>query len=224
MPIAPLRPLRLAVVVISYEGKGLLAKFLPSLIAHSEDAELIVIDNASTDGTATWLADTYPAIRLIRLAVNTGFAGGYNLGLARLAAEGHSHYLLINSDVEVQPGWLAPLLPYTQRAGVAHAQPTHFEYSGAAGGYIDQLGFPFCRGRVFDTVEADAGQYADARQVFWASGACCLVRADAFHTLGGFEAGFYAHMEEIDLCWRLRQAGYESGLSLRARCGTWGAT
>lgn len=209
---------RVAIVVLSYQGCELLRRFLPGIVATAAEvrgAEVWVVDNASTDGTWELLEAEFPTVQRMRIAVNRGFTNGYVESLPQIAAE---HYVLINSDVEVTPGWLtAPLTLLEARPEVAavqpkilaQRQPTHFEYSGAAGGYLDALGYPFCRGRVFFEVEADQGQYNDAREVFWASGACCFVRAAAYHAVGGLDNSFYAHMEEIDLCWRLQRAGYQ---------------
>ena len=157
----------------------------------------------------------YPQIRLVSLPVNTGFAGGYNEALAQIEAE---YYVLLNSDIEVTPNWVTPLIELMDADPTIAAcqpklrdyyKPTHFEYAGAAGGYIDWLGYPFCRGRIFDACEVDNGQYDDAREVFWATGACMFVRAAVFRQLGGFDTQFFAHMEEIDLCWRMKNAGYK---------------
>ncbi len=205
----------IAVVVLSYQSRELLRQFLPLLIAYNRpDAEVWVVDNASTDGTAELLAAEFPAVRTLRLAVNRGFTNGYVQSLPQIAAD---YYVLINSDVAVTPGWLDPLAALLdanpQAAAVqpkilAHRQQTHFEYSGAAGGYLDTWGYPFCRGRIFDTVEADTGQYNDTRAVAWTTGACMMIRADVYHASGGLDNDFYAHMEEIDLCWRLRNQGH----------------
>ncbi|WP_266368858.1 glycosyltransferase family 2 protein [Tellurirhabdus rosea] len=205
----------LAVVILNYNGRAFLEQFLPSVLAHSSGHAVYVADNASTDDSVALLEKRFPEVRLIRLAQNEGYAGGYNRALAGVEAR---YFLLLNSDVEVTANWLAPLLDLMRRhPGAAACQPKirsfhqkeQFEYAGAAGGYIDPLGYPFCRGRIFDTVEPDRGQYDDERRIFWATGACMLVRADVFRQLGGFEAAFFAHMEEIDLCWRLQNAGHE---------------
>lgn len=209
-----------AVVVLSYNGKAQLEAFLPSVVAHSRlaggrEVEVWVVDNASTDGTLPYLQQHFPTVRTLRLEVNQGFVGGYVNSLPRISAQ---HYVLINADVEVTPGWLAPLAQqFDADPTVAAIQPkilserqrTHFEYSGAGGGYMDYLGYPFCRGRLFFDLEEDTGQYDDTRAVFWASGACLAIRADLYHQSGGLDTSYYAHMEEIDLCWRLKNQGYK---------------
>ena len=202
-----------AVVILNWNGRDHLATYLPSVVAHSAGARLVVADNGSTDDSAAVVA-TFPAVEWLALPENYGFAEGYNRALARVDAE---VYVLLNSDVRVTAGWLdAPLrrLRADPRAAavqpkvLADRQPTHFEYAGAAGGYLDALGYPYCRGRVFDAVEADRGQYDDAARIDWATGACCFVRAAAYREVGGLDGSYFAHMEEIDLCWRLRRAGY----------------
>ncbi len=207
--------MKTAVVILNYNGKYFLEKFLPSVIAYTEDAQIVVADNCSTDGSAEMVLQQFPQIRLIRNASNEGYAGGYNQALRQVDAE---YYVLLNSDVEVTPRWLSPLVAFMDsHPHVAACQPklkeygrkTHFEYAGAAGGFIDYLGYPFCRGRIFQEMEADAGQYEDTRPVFWASGACMVVRASVYWKLGGLDAAFFAHMEEIDLCWRMHNTGYQ---------------
>ncbi|PLK44290.1 glycosyltransferase family 2 protein [Emticicia sp. TH156] len=206
---------KVAIVILNYNGQGFLGEFLPSVIKHAEGYEIVVADNASTDNSLVFMRHNYPQIRLISLPVNTGFAGGYNEALAQIEAD---YYVLLNSDVEVTPNWVAPVVELLDaNPAIAACQPKlkdynnrqQFEYAGAAGGYIDWLGYPFCRGRIFDTCEADNGQYDDTREVFWATGACMFVRASVFHELGGFDTSFFAHMEEIDLCWRMKNAGYQ---------------
>lgn len=204
-----------AIVILNYNGQGFLQKFLPSVIQYSEGHEIIVADNASTDNSVAFLGQNYPDIRLIQLPHNGGFTGGYNEALKQVEA---TYYVLLNSDIEVTPNWVTPVIDLMDaNPTIAACQPkmrdyyksTHFEYAGAAGGFIDYLGYPFCRGRIFDTCEADTGQYDDTREIFWATGACMFVRADVFHELGGFDTRFFAHMEEIDLCWRMKNAGYQ---------------
>ncbi len=212
-----------AVVVLSYNGLHELRHFLPSVVAHSHltrpgwQATVWVVDNASTDGTWAALVAEFPTVRRHRIEVNHGFAGGYIESLPHIAAD---LYVLINADVAVTPHWLEPLvdafvadplLMAAQPKILSQRQPTHFEYSGAGGGYLDYLGYPFCRGRLFFELEPDEGQYDDAREVFWASGACMAIRHTAYHGAGGFDPTFYAHMEEIDLCWRLKNQGYRVG-------------
>lgn len=204
-----------SIVILNYNGQGFLEKFLPAVIQHSAGYEIIVADNASTDNSVAFLTHTYPEIRLIRLPHNGGFTGGYNEALKQVQAR---YYVLLNSDIEVTPNWIAPVIKLMdENPNIAACQPKMrdyqkpalFEYAGAAGGYIDYLGYPFCRGRIFDTCETDTGQYDDTREIFWATGACMFVRAEVFHQLGGFDTKFFAHMEEIDLCWRMKNAGYQ---------------
>ncbi|MDD7528228.1 MAG: glycosyltransferase family 2 protein [Bacteroidales bacterium] len=205
--------MKTAVVILNYNGETLLRTLLPTVLAHSPQAEVIVADNASTDGSLPLLQQTFPQVRLIALSKNYGFAEGYNRALAQVDAD---YFVLLNSDVEVTAHWLEPLIDYMEHhADVAACQPkimsytdrTKFEYAGACGGYIDALGYPFCRGRIMATVETDDGQYDSVATLFWASGACLLVRADKFREVGGLDARFFAHMEEIDLCWRLQARG-----------------
>ena len=205
-----------AIVILNWNGEKYLKQFLPILISHTslENVEIIVADNASTDGSIQLMSEQFPTIRIIVLEKNHGFAGGYNKALEQVKAD---YYVLLNSDVEVTPHWLEPLLEYmNQNKEVAACQPkilsyhqrSHFEHAGAAGGFIDKYGFPFCRGRIFGTVEEDRGQYDDIVDVFWATGACLLVRSDLFWEVGGLDDRFFAHMEEIDLCWRFKSRGY----------------
>ena len=204
-----------AVVILNWNGRQHLEQFLPSVVEHTPAAaEIVVADNGSTDDSVAFLREHYPTIRIITLQKNYGFAEGYNRALEQVDAE---YFVLLNSDVEVTAGWLEPLVAtLTNNRSVAAVAPKlrsygyrdRFEYAGAAGGYIDFLGYPFCRGRILSTVERDRGQYDTARDVFWASGAAFCCRADLFRLLGGFDADFFAHMEEIDLCWRMQLAGY----------------
>ncbi len=204
-----------AVVILNWNGKGYLEKFLPALVKYTphESAEIVVADNASEDGSVAFLESAYPEIRLIRLDRNYGFTGGYNRALEQLD---NKYFLLLNSDIEVTEGWLDPLLEHMENhANCAACTPrirdynrkTHFEYAGAAGGYIDRYGYPFCRGRIFDNLEEDTGQYDQVTEVFWGSGACLMIRADEFRRAGRLDERFFAHMEEIDLCWRLKRMG-----------------
>ncbi len=202
-----------AVVILNYNGAAMLAKFLPSVIEYSQGAEIVVADNGSTDDSVALLKERFPSVRLVQLDRNYGFADGYNKALEQVEAE---CFLLLNSDVEVTPGWLEPMLSFMeQHPSVVACQPkilayndkACFEYAGAAGGFIDYYGYPYCRGRLFDTVEKDAGQYDDVCRVFWATGAAMMVRRDAFRNAGGFDGRFFAHMEEIDLCWRMLARG-----------------
>lgn len=213
---------RIAVVILNYNGESLLRQFLPSVIAHSADAGIYVADNGSSDSSLSMLEVEFPSVNRILLKKNFGFCGGYNRALEQVEAE---HYVLLNSDVEVTPDWLKPLIGLMDRdPHVGAVQPkilsfrqrTFFEYAGAAGGFIDRFGYPFCRGRLFNHVEEDRHQYDDIRPVFWASGACLMIRSRLFHQFGGFDEDFFAHMEEIDLCWKIQRAGstvYYCGLS-----------
>lgn len=203
-----------AVVVLNYNGKHWLEKFLPDVLKKSTTADVIIADNASTDGSVEWLLNHYPEVRCIRFTTNLGYTGGYNEALKQVTAD---IYVLLNSDIEVTDNWLTPVVEFLEsNPNAAAAQPKilqytnqgQFEYAGASGGYIDKLGFTFCRGRVFETHENDHGQYDDAVEVFWASGACMFIKSKAFHELGGLDDSFFAHMEEIDLCWRLKNQGY----------------
>ena len=205
--------MKVAVVILNYNGSSMLAKFLPSVIEYSPGAGIVVADNASTDDSVAVLRESFPAVRLLQLDRNYGFAGGYNKALEQVDAE---YFLLLNSDVEVAEGWIEPLLSFMEQHPAAVAcQPkilaynnkAYFEYAGAAGGFIDRYGYPYCRGRLFDTVEEDKGQYNDVCRVFWATGAAMMMRSDAFRKAGGFDGRFFAHMEEIDLCWRMLARG-----------------
>jgi len=207
---------KLAVVILNWNGLDFLRQFLGSVIGHTlrQDTSIYLADNGSTDGSAGWVAANFSEVRIISLDKNYGFAKGYNLALAQINAE---YYILLNSDIEVTPGWTEPLTKFLdENPRVAACQPKilsflsrdHFEYAGAAGGFIDKYGYPFCRGRIFNVVEPDKSQYNDLTDVFWTSGACMAVRAEAWEKCGGFDADFFAHMEEIDLCWRFQYAGY----------------
>lgn len=207
-----------AIVILNWNGAQMLRRFLPSVIAHTPagSARVIVADNGSTDDSLAVLAAEFPAVEVVTLDKNYGFAEGYNQALRRVG-EGYDSYLLLNSDVEVPEGWLQPMFEYMENHPDvaacqpklrAHHTPTHFEYAGAAGGYIDSLGYPFCRGRIFDTVEADEGQYDQVADIFWATGAALLIRSAVYWEVGGLDGRFFAHQEEIDLCWRLRSRAY----------------
>lgn len=198
-----------AIVILNYNGRNYLERFLPGVLMHSKGHEIWVADNASTDGSLDWLKKTHPEVKTLTSEINRGYAGGYNFALKQIEAQ---YYVLLNSDVEVTPGWVEPVIGFMdsdqsiaacQPKILAYDLPTHFEYAGAAGGYMDFLGYPFCRGRIFDTREEDKGQYDDTADVFWATGACLFLRAEHFHQADGFDERFFAHMEEIDLCWRL---------------------
>ena len=205
----------ISIVILNYNGKSLLEKFMPSVIQFSNSAEIIVVDNCSTDDSVPFLKQNFPNVRLILNKENHGFSGGYNEGLKHVDSE---YYVLLNSDVEVTEGWLdAPLALLKSNTNIAACQPKikayrdkkSFEYAGAAGGYLDYFGFPFCKGRIFDELEEDLSQYEEQEAIFWATGAAMFVRSKVFHYLGGFEDSFFAHMEEVDLCWRMHRAGYE---------------
>ena len=207
---------KIAIVILNWNGDKLLQQFLPSVIEFSkgDSIEIVVADNGSTDGSLTMIRDKFPEVTVLDLEQNFGFASGYNEALKQIEAD---YFVLLNSDVEVTAGWLeSPIRIMQSDESIAAVQPkilsyynrTHFEYAGAAGGFIDKYGYPFCRGRIFDEVEADHGQYDTVTDVFWATGACIFVRSDLFHEVGGFDATFWAHMEEIDLCWRLKNSGY----------------
>ncbi len=207
--------MKTAIVILNWNGKAMLQKFLPSVTSHCPaEAEVIVADNGSTDDSLSFVSTEYPAIRIIRLDKNHGFAEGYNRALAEVDAE---YYVLLNDDVEVTPQWIEPIVNMMDNdSSIAMAQPKMlmydkrdtFEYAGGAGGFIDKYGYPFCRGRIFNNLEEDHGQYDDACEIFWASGAAMFVRASVWHELGGLDNDFFAHMEEIDLCWRAKNAGY----------------
>lgn len=208
--------MKVAVVILNWNGKKFLEKFLPSVFSNNSSyAEIIVADNASSDDSISFLKTNYPQLKIIQNADNGGFAKGYNDALKQVDAE---YYVLLNSDVEVTPNWIDSVIKLmdTDKSIVA-CQPkikafdnkSFFEYAGAAGGYIDKYGYPFCRGRILDTLEEDKGQYNDVREIFWATGACLFVRAELYHKVSGFDEDFFAHMEEIDLCWRLKNLGYQ---------------
>lgn len=207
--------MKIAVVILNWNGRHMLERFLPSVVAHSAPAEVVVADNGSTDDSLTFLASHYPTLRVIPFDRNYGFAEGYNRALAQIDAD---YYVLLNDDVEVTPHWVEPVVAMMeQQPQVAVAQPKllmfdqrdTFEYAGAAGGYIDRYGYPFCRGRLFNDVEHDRGQYNDPCEILWASGAAMFVKAAVWRQLGGLDGDFFAHMEEIDFCWRVKNAGFQ---------------
>ena len=204
---------RTAVVILNYNGEKLLQQFLPSVIQYSSEAEIIVADNNSSDRSILFLQQTFPQIRIIQLDKNYGFCGGYNRALKDVVAD---YYVLLNSDIEVTSQWLGsmtslldhdPTVAAVQPKVLSYHNKNKFEHAGAGGGFIDVLGYPFCRGRIFDYVEEDQGQYNDQREVFWATGACLMIRSEVFKKFGGFDEDFFAHMEEIDLCWKLQRTG-----------------
>ncbi|MBI3503023.1 MAG: glycosyltransferase family 2 protein [Bacteroidetes bacterium] len=207
--------MRLAIAILNWNGKTLLEKFLPDIIKYSEPlAGVFVIDNASSDDSIKFLSEKFPSVKIIRNEKNHGFAKGYNEGLKKIDAD---FFLLLNSDVQVTENWLEPLVALMQNEQIAACQPKllnyhvrdEFEYAGGAGGFIDKYGYPFCRGRIFNSFEKDEGQYNDTREVFWASGACLFIRSKVFYEAGELDEDFFAHMEEIDLCWRIRNLGYK---------------
>lgn len=204
---------KLAVVILNWNGKNWLEKFLPSVVRFSDGADIYVIDNASTDDSVKFLQLNFPSVKIVMNSKNSGFAGGYNEGLRQIDAE---YYCLLNSDVEVTENWIEPVLNlFEKNSDIAAIQPkilsyndkNKFEFAGAAGGLIDNLGYPYCRGRVFDEVEEDKGQYNDETEIFWASGCALFIRSKDFWNQNGFDERFFAHQEEIDLCWRLINSG-----------------
>lgn len=205
---------KVAIVILNWNGAKMLTRFLPNVLEYSrKDATVYVADNASTDNSVELLKQHFPEVRLVLLDKNWGFAEGYNKALEKINAE---YYVLLNSDVEVSHHWLSPLIEFMDNhKKVAACQPKllsendrdSFEYAGACGGYLDRYGYPFCRGRIFDVVETDNGQYDYDVEVLWATGACLMIRSSDFKLSGGFDARFFAHNEEIDLCWRLRLMG-----------------
>jgi len=205
-----------SIVILNWNGEKHLHDFLPSVIEHSqiEGVEIVVADNDSTDNSVEFLESTHPSIRLIRLDENYGFTGGYNRAFEQVDAK---YFLLLNSDVEVTAGWLEPLIDFMENSEscglctpkvMDFNKRTHFEYAGAAGGYIDRFGYPFCRGRIFDHLEEDKGQYDQVTEIFWGTGACLMVRSSLYKEAGGLDEQFFAHMEEIDLCWRIKRMGH----------------
>ncbi len=212
--------MKLSVVILNWNGKHWLEKFLPSVLQYSQgaDIEVVVADNASSDGSVAFLTDKFPQVRQILLTNNFGFAEGYNIALQQVEAE---YTVLLNSDVEVTDGWWQPLvraldedkqLAAVQPKILSYSNKKMFEYAGASGGFLDSYGYPFCRGRIFSAVEMDGGQYDAPMDIFWASGACLAIRTELYKRVGGLDGSFFAHMEEIDLCWRLNARGY------RLRC------
>lgn len=211
--------IRVAVVILNWNGRGMLERFLPSVVEYSVSDEslsvsVVVADNGSSDDSVVFMREYYPQVQLVLLDKNYGFAEGYNRALAQVEAD---YYVLLNSDVECTQHWIAPVVAMMERdPQVAIAQPKlmmydqkdTFEYAGGAGGFIDSYGYPFCRGRIFSTLEQDHGQYDDECNIFWATGAAMFVKASIFHQLGGLDGDFFAHMEEIDFCWRTLNSGY----------------
>jgi len=207
---------KIAVVILNWNGEKLLRTFLPSVIQFSQEATIYVADNASSDTSIEVLQNEFPSVKIIRNKVNYGFAKGYNVALKNIE---EPYFALVNSDIEVTENWLKPILfTFENSNEIAIIQPKilafnnkeYFEYAGAAGGFIDKYGFPFCRGRIFETIEKDHSQYNDITEIFWASGACFFIRKELFHKLNGFDEDFFAHQEEIDLCWRAFNEGYKT--------------
>ncbi|GEP91910.1 hypothetical protein SAMN05660909_02322 [Chitinophaga terrae (ex Kim and Jung 2007)] len=211
MPVLP----SVAVVILNWNGKSFLEKFLPSVCGSTyPNLQIVLADNASTDDSVAFVKEHYPQIGIVRNPRNDGFAGGYNDALQHVQAD---IYVLLNQDVEVEPGWIEPVVNLMQQDPKiaacqpklrAYAQRDEFEYAGAAGGWMDILGYTFCRGRILYTTEKDKGQYDDVQDIFWATGAALFIRSHCFHEVGGFDRSFFAHMEEVDMCWRLQRAGY----------------
>ncbi|WBL23283.1 glycosyltransferase family 2 protein [Zunongwangia sp. HRR-M8] len=207
--------MKVAVVILNWNGKDLLKQFLPSVTQFSTEANIYVADNASTDDSIEFLRNNFPEVKIIQNKENGGYAKGYNDALKHLSEE---ILILLNSDIEVTINWLQPILEmFGKESKTAVVQPKildykkkdHFEYAGAAGGFIDKFGYPFCRGRIFDTIEKDFGQFNDNAEIFWASGACLAIRNEVFKEIGGFDEDFFAHQEEIDLCWRIKNFDYD---------------
>jgi len=211
------KPAKIAIVILNWNGEKLFDDFLPSVIQHSSNlnSEIIVADNDSTDQSVKHLEKYYPSVKIIDLKTNYGFAEGYNQALQRVNAD---YLVLLNSDVKVTENWIQPCierfeadekLAAIQPKILSYKEPNNFEYAGAAGGFIDMFGYPFCRGRILNRIEEDLHQYNYPTQIFWASGACMFIRTSAFKSAGGFDGDFWAHMEEIDLCWRLKNSGFK---------------
>ncbi|WP_062055253.1 glycosyltransferase family 2 protein [Aquimarina longa] len=207
--------MNIAVVILNWNGRALLEQFLPSILQYSKEATIYIADNASTDDSIKYVTQNFPKVRIVKNSSNGGYAKGYNDALAKIDAD---IYCLLNSDVEVTKNWLTPIIKafktYNEVAAIQpkildYKKKTHFEYAGAAGGYIDKLGYPYCRGRIFDTLEEDNGQYNDSTTIFWASGACLFIRKKIFESVGKLDEDFFAHQEEIDLCWRIQNQGYK---------------
>ena len=207
--------MKLAIVILNWNGQSLLERYLPVVLEYSQGAQIIVADNASTDSSISYLKENFPEVAIIQNPENWGFAKGYNEALKSVDAD---LFCLLNSDVEVTPGWLEDVLSFFRtHTEAAIVQPKildllkrdHFEYAGAAGGFLDRLGYPFCRGRIFQALEKDEGQYNEVSEIFWATGACMFIRRNVFEELGGFDEDYFAHQEEVDLCWRAHNKGYK---------------
>ena len=209
---------RIAVAILNYNGLNLLKKFLPSVVKYSDKklSNIYIIDNGSDDKSITYVKNKFSEVKIIQNDNNYGYAGGYNKGLSKID---YDYYVLLNNDVEVSKGWLNPLFELLESdENFATCQPkiksyynkNKFDYAGGSGGYLDFLGYPFCRGRIFDSMEEDFGQYDDKKEIFWSSGACFMIKSKVFKKLNGFDFDFFAHMEEIDLCWRLKNLKYKN--------------
>jgi len=204
-----------AVVILNWNGIKWIQKFLPTIIQKSNEANIYIADNASSDESVDFVNNNYPSVKIIQNSSNEGYAKGYNDALKKLDEK---YYILINSDIEVTDNWINPIINLMEQdTSIAACQPKildytnrdNFEYAGASGGYIDNLGYPYCRGRIFSDLEKDVNQYDDIKEVFWASGACLFIRAESFKDINGFDNDFFAHQEEIDLCWRLKNNGFK---------------
>ena len=205
--------MKFAIVILNWNGEALLERYLPLVVKYSGDADIYVADNASTDGSVALVQENFPNVYLLQNSANNGFAKGYNDAIKKVDAD---IYCLLNSDVEVTPGWLEPIKEaFLKLPEASIIQPKildllrrdYFEYAGACGGFLDQFGYPFCRGRIFQAIEKDEGQYDDTREIFWATGACMFIKSEVFHSLGGFDEDYFAHQEEVDLCWRAQNKG-----------------
>ena len=208
--------MKIAVVILNWNGVQLLEQFLPSVVKYSPEATVYLADNASTDDSISFVSANFPTVKILKNAYNLGYAGGYNEALKHIDSE---IYALVNSDIEVTENWLEPIIEtFEEEPQTAIIQPKildfknkeYFEYAGAAGGFIDKYGYPYCRGRLFETIEKDKGQYDNNCEIFWASGACFFIRSAVYNELKGFDADFFAHQEEIDLCWRSFNKGYKT--------------
>lgn len=213
---------KIAVVILNWNGAQLLKQFLPSIVKYSKEATIYLADNNSTDDSINVVKEHFSSIKIIKNDANYGYANGYNMALKNVDED---YYALVNSDIEVTENWLTPILSiFENKPEIAIIQPkildyknkSYFEYAGAAGGFIDKYGFPFCRGRVFETIEKDQGQYDDEQEIFWASGACFFIRKEVYQKLNGFDGEFFAHQEEIDLCWRAFNLGYKVNYSYKS--------
>jgi len=208
--------LKTAIVILNWNGQKLLEQFLPSIVNYSSnDATIYVADNASTDTSIKFIKEYYPSVKIVENTTNGGYAKGYNDALQSVDAD---IYCLLNSDIEVTENWIAPVISlFEKEKNTAIIQPklldfkdkSKFEYAGAAGGFVDLYGYPYCRGRLFNHLETDTGQFNDTSEIFWASGACLFIRSEVYHKLGGFDEDYFAHQEEIDLCWRTQNEGYD---------------